>query len=1480
MALLRWGQEEETDKDLFDSTPVKRVQSVQSSWQPTQGGGATDTGLPTEEDTNYLMSDQKANFDAQVQQRRAEEAEMARRAAAAAEAARVAAETENARRVAAAAEQERSERAQTQLGTKYTQPERKGEGLWGLIKGLGAGIQQGVAAVGDVAVQGGGLLDYAGQRIRGVDADTAARNMTRNTERIRDFLRSGKDITGRNFVGTQDVEEQASRIASGNATLQDYIAVGGKGLQVGLDSTMFLNPARMAISGAGQSTRAAEGIAANLLARGMPPAAVRALTSPALRYAARDATFYGGLQGVATTGQQYGQTGDLEEALKAGATDAVIGGLVQGGLDLGGSALNRGYKALLPVGNKLRRATPRSGEFRIGDEMVDLVDQPRTSAPARQADPLPDPRSSTATPAKAATRDDNISFERRPDQPELGRPSDLIDNAWRDTAPQDAPGTSRLPNEVTPVVETPPRPSEMDAFTPVKQPETPQVEAPAPVADGAVQSPASVVPAADPKTPRIRSEEVRDLQNARAGKTQAEEAAINAEIQRLSPDAPKIKGNLPDDMTGTTPAPKDVDPTAQGRADIADRVMTPNKATNDTKQRLANAVGLEKDAASAVKTILSDGGVTGKQAARIEKLFKEADDLADKHGAIQKNFQKGFKGEGVAGIRKAEADKAGTARQRNAYARDEQILKSRLEAEIRALERSGFKNIGERLQQDFERITGGRSANMLDSAAVVERGITSDIFATGAYALKNPIRFMSGLRGQGNIVGSSVKSSVRGWKDGINADLKTPGGVFKYVTGNTFQTAMAPAQAATDLRGGVVRNSLAEWIYKDRLGKKASMKEARELARGLNHDVEILVNMAKGVENGTVNDITYRRALKNFKKFVSSGSDADYSKYIAAVQRQSRIVDAITNGMESKKLGRSVQTTVNFLLPFMRNASNMTTKTFTRDLNPFARSLVDEIRLDQMGSAEKVWSLLKNKTVDYGVLAALASTLTYSEGDEGPGDKSVPRGVSIHLGGDNYFSVRGTPIELPLVLVNAAKEIARDAASGDTKPAGYYTQMIQGSIPYVDQMEQHSGVVGSIRDVLEGNKEGDGGYAAKSAAVNLAKSLTPLSNNNVSSWVERNQGKSTEARVTYDKDPIQWYINALGSQYSKDFRDSLPVGRDNAGRVRTVDNQGAWMIKTINDENTKKFNDTITDLVDFARKSGIGSGTQEMFNTYDSGKNNHFNSAMSAITFLDAPEVNGKSKPDNATKLEVNDKLYDLNQQLYKGFFGDDASDLLKLDGKELRSDAATPGKNNAGKNSGLPLSVASIRNAIAQTDLPQAEWDKLNEISAAKSRLAEQAKAGTIKWKQYYDALPEYSRQENAILAGSPGNQRLQSLMGELRGTGFFEKGGLGSTRAGQTYLWNSLNALIGSKGKTPMAQWDTGDGKSGWGSGGRRGSGIGASNKPGDRGSQGVKWTPVKARQMAQVQQKKYTPLKVKVSLGNAVKKDRTQNYADRSF
>ena len=943
-------------------------------------------------------------------------------------------------------------------------------------------------------------------------------------------------------------------------------------------------------------------------------------------------------------------------------------------------------------------------------------------------------------------------------------------------------------------------------------------------------------------------------------------------------DVPTVRSNLPDDMSNT-PAPvgkkktpKKLTPEQQANKDFANRFVSMPDKDSGTRGRLASAVGLEQDAALPVRDILRDGGVTGKKAERIADLSDRLDEILESKRQIQKDYRKTV-------IKGGEVDTA-PARVRGRQTREEADLIAKLRSEIGSLELKGDK--GERAMRALEGVIQAKNANQLFGAPV-ERGFTADVMGTIMYASKNPIKMARSITQHGNPASSAWGTVKRGWK----TPPKTVTEGYKYLVTNPYRTAMAPAQIAADMRRGAFRTEMTKWAYKEVKKGDLTNAQAEKVSRMAGDDMEVLVNMGAGVDNGTVSLFRYRKALKQWKEFIKSGTDADYRKFMEVIDRQNTLADAISKGVVDKKY-RVVAPLVNGLLPYMRNAVNMTAKGVALDLNPFTMGLIDAIRKDQRGWAANLALGIKNKTVDYTVLAALASTLVYNPSED-VDDQGVPPGVSIHMGGANYFSIRGTPIELPLATIAMTKEIVQDTNDGKEQDWQYYGNMVKNSIPYVDYMDSHGNVLDSIANW--GGKEGDSGYAAKNFMVSNTKSLVPFSNNNIEASLSRldldgDGSRSMNAKKTYDKDPKQWLANQLSNSgmgflpFVPD-RSSLEDSRDAAGRVRTVNNQGSWMNKTINDTNTKTYNSTITDLVKYARQNKLGNGTQQMFNTYDDGKNNNFRSVQDSITFLDA--VDGK--PDNAKKLEQNAKLADLTTQVRDGFYGDTGMNLLTLDGKNLYSDVSVPNSDGT-KNSRLPLNMQSIKNAIAATDLPEADRNRMYEISQANQDLYSQVESKAMTYAQYKEIKAASEQEYISILSNSANYKKLDSLMSTLDQNGFFDEGGLGSTKSGQTYLWNSLNALLGSKGATPAAQYPKTDKPwtpwTPWGrrSGGSGGSNFKATNKPGASGVEGIKWTPVQARQMANASYKGYTPFDVKVKLNNQVKKNRTQNYADRSF
>lgn len=931
------------------------------------------------------------------------------------------------------------------------------------------------------------------------------------------------------------------------------------------------------------------------------------------------------------------------------------------------------------------------------------------------------------------------------------------------------------------------------------------------------------------------------------------------------------KGNLPPSMGGGTkipvtggnsPTPK-VKKTPTPKERFAQRMMMKTGSMTEIKKRIAEAVGLGKDTELEIDDLLKEGKISTKQADKVRKIYNELESIYERNAKIQRQNRSNYKNN--------RAVDENINKQRNRDTRREGELQQQLETQLKKIQRQG--NFGERATQSLENVTAGRLANMLTSTGNVSRNLFQEIGADFISVLKNPVATIRGATKNGNLLKAEGQRSIGGWKN-------TPTSVsegYKYILGNAYKTAMTPVSAGQRARVGAMRTELTKWAMKEIEGRDLTNAQAESLSRTLGNYTEAMANTLAGVDNGMVSSRHAMQTLKAWKKFVQTGETSDLLKFESLVERQSTLASKMMKGVfegETKK-GRVVNALLSNVFPYVRTAWNLASTGVTRNLNPISKSVIDQIRADQLGKGTNTVNILKNKLVDYGLLTGAAmlvndKVIVYNDGDE----VDQPRGISIRIpGSDKYIPVRATPIELPLAVTVAAARIAEDVMSGDVRDPSYYGKIISGSVPYVDAFNQTTGVAESV-GALMGEDSGDGGYAAKAYGVNTAKSLVPWSNNGIEPQLDAIRGQSTPARTAYDKNVLNWFGNTLNNSYGRG--DYLPVSRDAAGRARTKDNQGVIINKTISDAPTAEFNDAVSNLVEYGRQNGLGKATEDMFNTYDTGKNNNFKSIQDSITWLDVPEG---EKPDNAKKLEKNAKYTDLSRQIRDAFYGGgDASALLTLDGKNLYSDVSVPNKNGT-KNSTLPISMQSITNAIAATDLPAEQRDRMYEISQANTALYERFQNDELTYDQYSALKAQNEEEYTSILSNSEGYQQLAALMDELESTGFFDADGLGSTRAGQTYLWNALNSMLGSKGKTPAANYPESDnGFSSWGRGG--GSGIGASNKPGDRGSQSIKWTPVGRRQMAAVKKGTYTPFKATVRLGNEVKKDRTQNYESRSF
>lgn len=111
--------------------------------------------------------------------------------------------------------------------------------------------QQGLGLLGDVAVQGGGLIGSVGQ-----NNDTIVKQAN-TVQKIRDWIHSLKDTSGANIAGSSGADQSAAAIASGRATPGDFGNVALTSINTGLaasllDPANFINPIRNIIRSVGR----------------------------------------------------------------------------------------------------------------------------------------------------------------------------------------------------------------------------------------------------------------------------------------------------------------------------------------------------------------------------------------------------------------------------------------------------------------------------------------------------------------------------------------------------------------------------------------------------------------------------------------------------------------------------------------------------------------------------------------------------------------------------------------------------------------------------------------------------------------------------------------------------------------------------------------------------------------------------------------------------------------------------------------------------------------------------------------------------------------------------------------------------------------------------------------------------------------------------------------------------------------------------
>lgn len=862
---------------------------------------------------------------------------------------------------------------------------------------------------------------------------------------------------------------------------------------------------------------------------------------------------------------------------------------------------------------------------------------------------------------------------------------------------------------------------------------------------------------------------------------------------------------------------------------ISDRIITGVNHADDVARQVRHALGLPDSTDMKMKEVLETAGVGPKSAEKINAHFKKV----QHHDAVYNKIQESSRKSYSSGEKLSKDAAKKISRKRNKALSDSLSSLSAILKETRFAAKKG--DISERAVQALEDVVKYRAVNTLTSLGLLERNAAQELVSTAFRTSQNPIKMIRGSIGYGSTLKSSIKSTYRDAKNVPTGLLEK----FRHGSTTLYKGGMILTESAQSKRAGMYRDEIARQALKLGGNKNPSHKEVRDLASRGGALMESVVQMYTGVDSQIVARKHALQAGDALMKFLKTGTDADYQAVSKAIENAGSVSNGLVKNLEADgrlngKAGRALTALFNGVFMYSRVAVNAM-RNSAEIFNPFTPSLVDSIGRTNRTRGQNVALGLKDapgKAVILGAIPAMyfSGQAGYNDGDE----VDQPRGVWIKTPDGKYVNSRSLgPFELPIGIMVAGSEMYKDATSGRMRDAGYYSGILTQSLPYADTSRQVSGAVDSlwsaISDTMTGDDSGtgDGGYAAKSYGVNIAKSLAPLSNNSALPYFTGGfgvigqlvgKGNSLNAKTVYDKDPVKWLGQSVRSAYDPWFRSSLKDSRDMAGRVRTVDNQGVFINKRINDPRTRRYNADVSEAVKFARDMKIGNGTKEMFNTFNDGKNNRFKTIQGGIWAM-------TGKEGSNTKLKQNKKLSDLSKQIREGFYGS-GDDLLTLGGDKLYSDVSMPNTRGS-KNASRPINMRSIKQAIAARDLPEDKQNRLNTLGREASGLYDKAKSGEISWEERSSTLQNIAKEEKAILANSEGYKKLTKLMDGLNQRGFFEKDGLGSTRSGQTYLWNSLNALLGDKGKTPAANYPEDDKKKGWGSGRGRGRGRGGSSR-----------------------------------------------------
>lgn len=907
----------------------------------------------------------------------------------------------------------------------------------------------------------------------------------------------------------------------------------------------------------------------------------------------------------------------------------------------------------------------------------------------------------------------------------------------------------------------------------------------------------------------------KDAQNVAKGEWAGKSLDEAAKKQKKSEPAKSLKEPI------DTKPPVDDSPapaSTKSGENYLQRTVSSDSSTSDVKRRLMS-ISDSVDSNDIDEIMDNIPKASQKIKDQIRKHYDTIE--ASEHGInrIQKEFRTDVADGSTGKISREVAEEM--AHKRNKYTQDMQIAEKNLQSLIRKVE--GRQSFKKRMLNSASNLVSYQQGNMLAGLPTQEKNIIGDIIATATQGVRHPIKTIKGVPEAR--FGSEMKKALR---ETTQVLPKTVSEVPRYIIRSVLSPVYAINNSLANVRGAVFRSTAARTELARAGFKNLTPDQIRVQELRAGNAREVLINLNKNV-GSTITD-PYKAAKASdeyFKVLDTATSHKDLARFAENTRKSSGILQEMMAGKNANGEVTPMSLLVNTLYPFTNPAINAGKKAIYM-LDPRKASHVNEIKSILQSPTQRNVARMQKMAGTAASIVAISQLLddgviAYND-EQTTGDVSKPAGWSIKTGDDTYVPVRALGMFEPFV---AAVGVTHKVMNGEVKTPEDGMAMMANSLPVVGANQFYGD---AVRDIAKGDFTG---YGVQSQAINRVKNLVPGVNNGLNRWMDRNQGKSTDSFSAYasKKDAsgktVPDFSTWLGNSVKMGFGDTegLKPSLTTAGQRRTADNQGAFVKKTTNDPATKQHNGAISNLTKYAQEQGLGKTMDDMFGTFDSdtgeSKGSHFSTIQSAIWA-------NTGKGGKETMLKSDKKMYDLSQQVLNGVRGD-GDELLTIGGENLYSDVSMPNSKGS-KNSSKPVSMASVKNAIAAASLPSDKKDELYQISQEASGLYDRRKAGEISWDDEQKMRSELADRERAIVQSSDGVKKLNGLMDKLEKEGFFEEGGLGSTRSGQTYLWNSLNAMLGEKGKTPAADWDdnkSSSGKGGRRSGGRSGSGSGSGGK-----------------------------------------------------